>query len=75
MTSVANGSLYVAEAQIANSLNILHVYGTPYAMGYAHGQIFQKEISEMVPQFIEYLDSQVAQYFQWLPKVMTRESS
>lgn len=35
MGSVDNGLLYEAKAQEANSIYVLHVYGTPYEMGWA----------------------------------------
>lgn len=68
VTSVANGSLYVADAQQYNQLPVMHLYGTPYDFGFAHGLLMKEKIVAMIPQFIEYMDSQVAQFFQWLPK-------
>ena len=36
VSTTANGSLYLAVAQEYNQVHILHVYGTPYQMGFAH---------------------------------------
>ncbi len=34
VSSVANGSLYLAKAQEYNEILVLHVYGSPYSMGF-----------------------------------------
>jgi len=70
VTSVPNGTLYVAKAQMFNELNVAHYYGTPYQMGYAQGLLFKDKITEMVPRFIQYMDSQIEVYLQWLPKFL-----
>jgi hypothetical protein len=67
--SVPNGQLLNAYAQEYNQLPIAHVYGTPYQMGYAHGQLMYDQITKLIPAFYQYLDQSIAPYFSKLPKV------
>eukprot|EP01119_Soliformovum_irregulare_P002490 TRINITY_DN12738_c0_g1_i1.p1 TRINITY_DN12738_c0_g1~~TRINITY_DN12738_c0_g1_i1.p1 ORF type:complete len:419 (-),score=78.89 TRINITY_DN12738_c0_g1_i1:50-1306(-) len=45
----------------------LHVYGTPYEMGYAHGSLLSQQINALYPQVDVYAEQQVMQYLSDLP--------
>ncbi|EGD75487.1 hypothetical protein PTSG_06561 [Salpingoeca rosetta] len=66
--SVENGKLFSIDHGNGKSMRILHVYGTPYQMGKAQGEIFTKEIYDMITAFSGYIDSQIEPYIKWLPK-------
>ncbi len=45
MASVANGKLYtVGSGQPGTSLSLLHLYGTPYQMGFAQAQLMRDQL-------------------------------
>lgn len=67
LSSVANGSLYTAGSG-DDELYILHVYGTPYSMGYAHGQLLKSQIQKLIPAFMTHVEEEVDQYIKFLPK-------
>jgi len=46
---------------VSPPLNVLHLYGTPYQMGFAHGTLLKKQINELIPLVMEYIDEQVQQ--------------
>eukprot|EP01114_Cavostelium_apophysatum_P015485 TRINITY_DN4219_c0_g1_i1.p1 TRINITY_DN4219_c0_g1~~TRINITY_DN4219_c0_g1_i1.p1 ORF type:complete len:447 (+),score=111.40 TRINITY_DN4219_c0_g1_i1:73-1413(+) len=52
--SVKNGVLYSGGADDF-VFSIAHVYGTPYEMGYAHGQLFKEELEAFVPALWNHL--------------------
>lgn len=66
--NVTNAKLYLAGNDVRNMLRVAHVYGTPYEMGYAHGEIFRSDIQTLYPQFFGYLYNQIAPYLKYLPK-------
>jgi hypothetical protein len=47
---------------ISPPLNVLHLYGTPYEMGFAHGKIMKDVVTPLFPQVFEWIDVQVQQY-------------
>lgn len=55
VSSSKNGKRYLAGTG-PDSLNVIHVYGTAYEMGFAQGQLMKKELGELVPTFDKYLD-------------------
>lgn len=46
---------------------MIHVYGTPYEMGFAHGTMMKAEAQSMVNQTMAYLQGQVEQALAGLP--------
>ncbi|EDQ90047.1 uncharacterized protein MONBRDRAFT_36634 [Monosiga brevicollis MX1] len=67
--SIENASLYhVGTGENGTTLRVLHLYGSPYAMGYAQGQLLADDIKTMVAAFFEYLDDTIAPYINWLPQ-------
>eukprot|EP01129_Flabellula_baltica_P007984 TRINITY_DN3141_c5_g1_i1.p1 TRINITY_DN3141_c5_g1~~TRINITY_DN3141_c5_g1_i1.p1 ORF type:complete len:438 (+),score=105.66 TRINITY_DN3141_c5_g1_i1:88-1401(+) len=66
---VTNGKHYITNAT-GVPVHLLHVYGTPYEMGYAHGQMLKDEIHDLYPQIEQYIYSEVEKSLQFLPKFM-----
>lgn len=57
VNQTTNGKLYTVGGS-ENPLNILHVYGTPYEMGLATGQLLKKNILSMYSQFFSFMESE-----------------
>jgi len=66
MNTTKNGKLYQTYAEDP-PLNIIHVYGSPYDMGYAHGLLLRNQIKELMPQVMQHIYDQVDQYINFLP--------
>eukprot|EP00047_Mylnosiga_fluctuans_P010134 m.265448 g.265448 ORF g.265448 m.265448 type:complete len:431 (-) comp29675_c0_seq1:85-1377(-) len=64
--AVPNGRLYNGGGA-NDTFFVMHVYGTPYQMGYAHGQLFQKEIPLGLKQFYAWIADSIQQILPWLP--------
>lgn len=58
LNSVPNGKLYtVGEGN--DTAHLLHLFGTPYQMGYAHGQLLKAPLQTMMTKLWAYLESQI----------------
>jgi isopenicillin-N N-acyltransferase-like protein len=69
--SVTNGHLYTVGAPLVSpEVMVLHVYGTPYEMGYAHGQLLAKEMNILLPSVLEWIEGQIEQAIDVLPVVI-----
>jgi len=44
-----------------NTVNVLHVYGNPYQMGWAHGVLLKNQIQQLIPSFMEYATAAITQ--------------
>ena len=64
---VANGSLYTV-GEDDDQINVLHVYGSPYDMGYAHGTLLKDSILKIIPAFYERSEAELEAYITFLPK-------
>eukprot|EP00048_Salpingoeca_helianthica_P017759 m.238896 g.238896 ORF g.238896 m.238896 type:complete len:424 (+) comp22108_c0_seq1:142-1413(+) len=64
--SVSNGKLFLG-GTANDTFYILHVYGTPYEMGYAHGQIFKDEIPDGLNKFYAWVADYIETLLPWLP--------
>eukprot|EP01114_Cavostelium_apophysatum_P018333 TRINITY_DN5657_c0_g1_i6.p1 TRINITY_DN5657_c0_g1~~TRINITY_DN5657_c0_g1_i6.p1 ORF type:complete len:445 (-),score=105.18 TRINITY_DN5657_c0_g1_i6:1206-2540(-) len=53
--SVENGHLYMGGSEDF-TFYLAHVYGSPYEMGYAHGQLLKEELEDFVPAVWQHLD-------------------
>eukprot|EP00753_Platysulcus_tardus_P002872 PLAT11979.1.p2 GENE.PLAT11979.1~~PLAT11979.1.p2 ORF type:complete len:455 (+),score=216.96 PLAT11979.1:31-1365(+) len=53
-----NGKLYHA-GDGEDRLSVVHVYGTPYEMGYAQGELLHAEINSMLPAMMQHLENEV----------------
>ena len=68
VTSVPNGKRYVV-GQGYDKINIVHVYGNPYDMGVAFGQLMKAELNALIPEYFAYLDQTIEQALKILPAV------
>jgi len=67
--SVAHGKLYYQDS-VQPAIRVIHVYGTPYEMGYAHGQLLKEDISGLLLLVEDYIYKQVEPYLHELPEVL-----
>lgn len=66
VSSTTNGTLYtVGEGN--DTVHLLHVWGDPYDMGYAHGTLLKDQLAVMMPTLWAYLESQVTSIMQKVP--------
>eukprot|EP00824_Muranothrix_gubernata_P024911 TRINITY_DN761_c0_g1_i1.p1 TRINITY_DN761_c0_g1~~TRINITY_DN761_c0_g1_i1.p1 ORF type:complete len:444 (+),score=95.47 TRINITY_DN761_c0_g1_i1:37-1332(+) len=67
--SVANGKLYtVGEGD--DRVWLVHVWGSPYEMGVAHGTLLKEPMAQMFPAVWDYMTSKVTSYIKFLPSWM-----
>jgi len=64
--SVQNGKLYTAGCGNA-TFTIAHVYGTPYEMGYAHGQLLKEQLEVFIPELWVHLEQEFYNGPDWVP--------
>eukprot|EP00698_Gefionella_okellyi_P003886 TRINITY_DN135_c0_g1_i1.p1 TRINITY_DN135_c0_g1~~TRINITY_DN135_c0_g1_i1.p1 ORF type:complete len:449 (+),score=102.01 TRINITY_DN135_c0_g1_i1:33-1379(+) len=68
--SCKNGKLFEA-GQGDDTLPILHIYGTPYEMGFAMGTLMKERATDMLTRLWGYLEAQVEQAINgtvtWIP--------
>jgi len=55
---VTNGKLYTIGTG-DDQIYLVHVWGSPYEMGYANGQLLQNEINTLVPEMLAHWELQV----------------
>lgn len=67
MREVKNGSLYVV-GDHGDQVYVVHVYGSPYGMGYAHGTLLKSIIQDLIPNFYSHVESEIVQKLQYLPQ-------
>eukprot|EP00040_Diaphanoeca_grandis_P022057 m.118015 g.118015 ORF g.118015 m.118015 type:complete len:442 (+) comp28627_c0_seq1:48-1373(+) len=58
--SVKNGKLYTVGVG-DDMVPLVHLYGTPYEMGYAHGQLLGPEVKKFVTNVMAYIEEQAEQ--------------
>lgn len=51
-------------------MNVLHLYGTPYEMGYAHGQLLSPQIKQLYSELYPWIYEQIEQSLEFLPQVV-----
>jgi hypothetical protein len=73
VSSVPNGKRYVVGSGF-DKINIVHVYGSPYDMGYALGKLMSEELNAILPLYFAYLDKTIEQVLKILPKVSVKKS-
>lgn len=70
---IKNAKLYtVGEGD--DQIYITHLWGTPYEMGYAHGQLLPQRIKGLIDTFWNYLEEQVVEAINGTTKGIIRES-
>jgi len=54
---VANGKLYMAEGEHVNpSIKTVHVYGSPYEMGKAYGELLGEDIANLIHESLKWVE-------------------
>lgn len=66
LNTTQNGKLYAA-GQPGFEFNVVHVYGTPYEMGYAHASLLTPQVQLMVNATWQYMLDQVEGAIDFLP--------
>lgn len=46
---------------------VLHVYGSPYDMGYAHGVLLKSQVQHVLPGFMKHVEQELESYLKGLP--------
>jgi hypothetical protein len=57
--TVENGKLFTVGSG-EDAVDLLHLYGTPYEMGFAHGKLLKDKLLAFYPQVETYLAQQVS---------------
>lgn len=66
-----NGKLYTTAVD-GVEVRVLHVFGSPYEMGYAQGVLLRSTVQDLYPKFFDFLDSEIDQYIDFLPEDIRR---
>jgi len=66
LKSTTNGKLYQIQPG-TTKISVVHVWGTPYQMGYAYGTLLKDQLNTFLPSLWSYMESQVDQVLQSLP--------
>lgn len=69
--SVPNGKLFLV-GNSSSPTYVLHMFGTPYQMGFAHGQLLGDKVKTLLKETFRWLDQQVEQEFPYLPDFLVR---
>ena len=72
VSSVPNGKRYVIGTGY-NKINVVHVYGAPYDMGYALGKLMSADLLKLVPEYFDYLEKQIEDVIKIVPTVCSNE--
>lgn len=71
--SVNNGKLFmVGNASSQTSTYVVHVFGTPYEMGFAQGQLVGSEIKVFYQEVIAWAEAAVKEEFPYLPSFLVK---
>jgi hypothetical protein len=70
MRKSAHGALYQSNSQVEPAILVMHMYGTPYEMGFAHGTLMKQEIAKLYPELFLWIDSQVQAAIPEMPKFL-----
>lgn len=47
---------------------VVHVYGSPYSMGFAQGQLLKDQINQFLPAFYQHIEQEIKDAIHTLPK-------
>jgi len=67
VSQVPNAKLYTTH-NIDPPISVVHLYGTPYEMGYAQGQILKPYITNLVPAVYSFIEDQIGREINFLPQ-------
>lgn len=55
---IKNARLYIA-GQGQEQIYVVHLWGTPYEMGFAHGSLIKDRMTKMIASFWRYMELEV----------------
>jgi len=70
--TVTNGKLYTAGSD-GNQVPVVHLYGTPYEMGYAQGLLLKDQIQYVYDNIFKYFDKEISGFSgvpEWAVKII-----
>jgi len=67
VAAVPNGKLF-RDDQVNPPMHFIHVYGTPYEMGFAMGQLVRDKMPAFIEGVYKYLDSEIEHYLPNAPQ-------
>lgn len=70
LRSTKNGKLYTVgnRSETLYPMFVLHTWGTPYEMGYAHGILLKTEATNLIRNMYKHIESTLDQYLNFLPQ-------
>jgi len=76
VASVPNGTLYTIGPAGPSQISIVHVWGSPYQMGYAHGLLMKDKCQDLINSVWTYLEEQVEEAIngtvKWIPQEVAK---
>jgi hypothetical protein len=69
VNSVPNGKLYT-KGSGNNLIHVMHLYGTPYEKGKAHGLLLKAPMTEFIDEFFDYVGDMINSVLDKLPKFL-----
>ena len=60
LNTTKNGKLYLAGNVSGTNVHLIHVYGTPYEMGYAIGTLLKEQLTNFISEMWAYIEEQGA---------------
>lgn len=69
VASVPNGLMFTA-GPLDNQITVVHLYGSAYEMGLAHGQLLREQITYVLTSFLPWVDTQLPPFFASLPRIV-----
>eukprot|EP01102_Stenamoeba_stenopodia_P020893 TRINITY_DN8296_c0_g1_i1.p1 TRINITY_DN8296_c0_g1~~TRINITY_DN8296_c0_g1_i1.p1 ORF type:complete len:480 (-),score=84.84 TRINITY_DN8296_c0_g1_i1:72-1430(-) len=76
VASVPNGTLYTIGPAGPSQIQIVHVWGSPYDMGYAHGLLMKDKCQGLISSVWNYLEEQVEEAIngtvKWIPQEVAK---
>jgi hypothetical protein len=79
LKQVTNGKLYVAGgAEVQPNIDVMHLFGSPYEVGVAQGQMVGDKMKTFIPDTFAYFESFIEMYgiklhIEWLAKVIAEK--
>jgi len=68
VNTTKNGKLYVVgvESNTLRPMHVLHTWGTPYEMGFAHGVLLKEQVATLNTQMYKHIDETIDEYLHFL---------
>eukprot|EP00010_Vexillifera_abyssalis_P002857 CAMPEP_0201552088 /NCGR_PEP_ID=MMETSP0173_2-20130828/13637_1 /ASSEMBLY_ACC=CAM_ASM_000268 /TAXON_ID=218659 /ORGANISM="Vexillifera sp., Strain DIVA3 564/2" /LENGTH=441 /DNA_ID=CAMNT_0047962507 /DNA_START=21 /DNA_END=1346 /DNA_ORIENTATION=+ len=66
--AVENGKLYLAGGEhVSPKINVVHLWGSPYEMGYAQGQLLKEQVNGLINDAFQWLEESIKDSVPHLP--------